>query len=126
MAIDTSASISGAELAQFSIEVQNIAASYNSKVTVIECDAKIQNVYRLNRGMIPSRFKGRGGTDFRPVFEYVDEHRFLIDVLVYLTDLCGRFPVRKPRFPVIWVCLPQYHVQKVPFGRLVQIQGAQQ
>ena len=47
------------------------------------------------------QIRGLGGTDFRPVFEYVEQLRkdkeFInLKGLIYFTDGCGEFPAKKP------------------------------
>jgi predicted metal-dependent peptidase len=39
---------------------------------------------------------GGGGTDFRPVFAYLDEQAIMPQSLIFLTDLCGQFPEKDP------------------------------
>jgi len=53
---------------------------------------------------VPPAVKGRGGTDFRPVFEHVDKEPIQPACLIYLTDLEGPYPTVPPDFPVLWVC----------------------
>ena len=48
--------------------------------------------------------KGRGGTDFRPGFEWLDEHDVRPAVCLYFTDMeCSRYPETQPNFDVVWV-----------------------
>ena len=47
---------------------------------------------------------GGGGTDFRPVFEYIDEHQEINpDLLIFFTDGYGAYPERAPAYPVLWL-----------------------
>ena len=51
---------------------------------------------------------GLGGTDFRPVFRYVDELREKNEFenlrgLIYLTDGFGTFPKKKPDYETAFV-----------------------
>ena len=47
---------------------------------------------------------GGGGTDFRPVFDYVENHPELDpNLLVFLTDGYGDCPERPSRYPVMWL-----------------------
>jgi len=49
---------------------------------------------------------GFGGTDFRPVFERLEqlkEEGRKVDALLYLTDGEGRYPQEKPEYPVYFV-----------------------
>ena len=63
---------------------------------------------------------GLGGTDFRPVFDYVDS---LIDEgeftdlkgMIYFTDGCGTFPPRKPGYETAFIFLDnEYNNPDVP------------
>ena len=71
---------------------------------------------------------GRGGTDFRPVFQWVEsEIRSggidCPDAIIYLTDGYGSFPERAPDMPVLWVCAPDsIKPEGYPFGACLQIE----
>ena len=48
--------------------------------------------------------KGRGGTDFRPGFAWLEENGIRPGVCLYLTDmLCSSYPETEPSFVVVWV-----------------------
>ena len=54
------------------------------------------------------KIRGHGGTDFRPVFTYVDhliEKKELPDLkgLIYFTDGYGAFPRKKPPYDTAFV-----------------------
>ncbi len=124
--IDTSGSVQDEELQKFVIEMKSIMSSYKSTVTVIECDYSIQKVYQLTpHKQIDVKFKGRGGTSFRPPFEYIEEHKLPIDLLIYFTDMEGDSPEKGPRYPVLWVAvngMPQY-VTKPTFGDILDMKA---
>ncbi|MHA2249559.1 MAG: vWA domain-containing protein [Candidatus Kariarchaeaceae archaeon] len=113
VAVDTSGSISTNELTSFVSETHAIVSSFSSvKMTLIDCDMKIQQVMVIEDGQsIDGRplpwegrdFKGRGGTSFIPVFEWVDDDGNRPDVLVYFTDGYGTFPTTTIEYPVLWV-----------------------
>ena len=47
---------------------------------------------------------GGGGTDFRPVFDYVEKHPELEPaLLIYFTDGYGIFPVKMPPYDTVFV-----------------------
>jgi predicted metal-dependent peptidase len=52
---------------------------------------------------LPEALPGGGGTDFRPVFEWLDAAGCRPDALVYFTDACGDFPGAPPPYPVLWL-----------------------
>jgi predicted metal-dependent peptidase len=64
---------------------------------------------------------GGGGTDFAPVFEYVEQQGLAPQALVFLTDLYGPFPEREPHYPVIWVSTSS---QVAPFGETIPVDAA--
>lgn len=121
IAIDTSESVSG-DLVQAFIrktynilkQVENFAERVN--IHIIQCDARVQedtvitSLDELDLYIDAMELKGFGGTDFRPVFEYVNllvEKRAFSDLrgLVYFTDGQGTFPPRKPAYEAVFVFL---------------------
>jgi len=65
--------------------------------------------------------KGGGGTDFRPVFEWVENQGVNPCCLIYLTDLeCNRFPAHAPAYSVLWIQTGNSGY-RVPFGEIVQM-----
>ena len=62
--------------------------------------------------------KGGGGTDFRPVFEWVEARGMSPVCLIYLTDLCCNAYPNPPSYPVLWVTDSRRHA---PFGETVKI-----
>ena len=63
---------------------------------------------------------GLGGTDFRPVFEYVEElqrNREFTNLrgLIYFTDGDGTFPMKKPDYDTVFVFVDdEYNNPDVP------------
>jgi predicted metal-dependent peptidase len=98
-AIDTSASLSKQELEEIALHLESVGAF--ADVTVIECDVRIQRIYRFE-GRLTS-VRGRGGTDLRPPFARDILDRFGPDGIVYFTDGLGPAPVRDPGVPTLWV-----------------------
>lgn len=102
--LDTSGSVQQAEFSEFFSELKGIQKAYKSDITILECDAKVQKEYKLRQhSEIDYHVKGRGGTDFRPFFEYIQEHRLNPDAVIFFTDLCAAFPDKPPPYPVLWV-----------------------
>lgn len=103
IAIDTSGSIDDEVLTYFLTETQSILhAIRNVRITLIDCDSKIQQVktYQSGESLINHKFMGRGGTSFYPVFDYMKNHP--AKVLIYFTDGDASFP-EYANFKVIWV-----------------------
>ena len=122
-AIDTSGSIDDNMLRRFLAEL--IGMAHLSKRTyIMTCDANVHEFIEansLNVWQLPGKikFKGGGGTDFRPVFKRVTKERIKPKVLVYLTDTFGSFPSKKPDYPVLWVVVGG--ASKVPFGEVIPV-----
>ncbi len=127
VAVDTSGSVSTAELQQFLGELNNITDDHKPRsVTVITCDADIKSVVRYEQGDIIDTIEcnGRGGTRVEPVFRYIRENDLSVDNMVYLTDMgIWDFPDNTPDYPVLWVSTdPQCN--DAPFGETTRIQVA--
>ena len=121
IAIDTSGSVSSQMINQFSQEINAIANEMQPEtIYIIYCDAKIHGVDVFERGEpITIKPKGFGGTDFRPVFKWVEEEGIDIACLVYLTDMAGAFPKYEPNYPVLWGDTYGYFPQ--PWGEKIKI-----
>jgi predicted metal-dependent peptidase len=105
VAIDTSGSIRSDELGRFVAELAAIAEEVQpERVHVVCADAAVQAAYEFAAGEpITIEAAGGGGTDFRPVFRWVEEKGIAPACLIYLTDLlCRRFPTGV-EYPVLWV-----------------------
>jgi hypothetical protein len=96
--IDTSGSMSDAMLNDIATELRFLAR--RRRVIVVQCDDVVQSVERFT-GRI-DRCTGRGGTDFRPVFEPSLLRRTKADVVIVFSDGYGPAPKEPPRVPVIW------------------------
>lgn len=123
IAIDTSMSCSE-DLVQLFLEqtyaILKESESFFRKVKIhlIQCDSKVQSDVivtceeDLVKYMENLTIKGGGGTDFRPVFEYVEEliqQKYFYDLkgLVYFTDGYGEFPVLRPPYDTAFVFLQE-------------------
>jgi predicted metal-dependent peptidase len=121
VALDTSASMDQSTLAAAAAEIAQLARQAE-ETTLIVADARVQAVVsldRLDEYLQKGKFEGGGGTNHRPVFAHVAEHRLEPDVFVGLTDLASRFPEHAPPYPVIWV-VPAQHGE-APWGRVVMV-----
>lgn len=122
-AIDTSGSVSDAEMSAFWSEVVGICEeTHPEEVVVIHCDASIQHVETFHAGEVPQlgeiKRHGRGGTRFEPPFNYVEENLADPDTFLYLTDGQAGFP-DQPRYPVTWVV--STNSITAPWGETVHI-----
>ena len=118
VAIDTSGSVDEALLSTFLGEVTSMMQQYpNYEIELITADAKIQSVKTFLPGEpLDYSISGGGGTDFRPVFEYVQMHIDYPTLLIYFTDGEGIFPKEEPPYNVLWVAPEPI---EIPFGELV-------
>ncbi|MBO4535273.1 MAG: metallopeptidase, partial [Clostridia bacterium] len=119
IAIDTSGSVQGEEVQNFLQKTYNILKSEQSffnrfNLHIVQCDAKIQQDKVItcqedfDQYLHEMKLFGFGGTDFRPVFEYVDslieQHEFSnLKGVIYFTDGYGVFPAQKPAYDVAFV-----------------------
>ncbi|MBO7373883.1 MAG: metallopeptidase [Oscillospiraceae bacterium] len=121
IAIDTSASVSEELVQAFLQKTFNILKASESffsrvEIRILQCDTQIQDDVRITnlqdldsaiRGM---KLRGFGGTDFRPVFRYVDELRRggelrQLKGLLYFTDGMGTYPQQKPDYDAAFIFL---------------------
>ncbi len=127
IAIDTSASCAGELVARFVSHTFDILMSSQTlaaeiDVRIVQCDSKVQADTRirdrneLRAYMDAFRVRGFGGTDFRPVFSYVNDLRCageLADLkgLVYFTDGFGTFPAKPPGYEAAFVFMDDGEAQ---------------
>jgi predicted metal-dependent peptidase len=105
IAVDTSGSITPEDLNQFSAEVTAICEDLPiSTVKVLYCDEQVTEGPEYTKDDLPVRLtpQGGGGTDFRPVFDFVREHGIDPACLIYITDGYGKAPDRAPPYDVLW------------------------
>lgn len=119
IAIDTSGSTSGELVQKFVQKTYNIlksTESFFSKINlhIIQCDADVQEDQKItcqeefDEFLKTMKIRGLGGTDFRPVFQYVDQLNRAgefsnLKGLIYFTDGCGDFPTKKPDYETAFV-----------------------
>ena len=123
VAIDTSGSIGEDELAEFLSEINAIKGALPVRITLLACDAKLAEdcpwVFEpWEEFRLPRTFAGGGGTDFAPVFEWVERENLRPDALVYFTDADAEFPEHAPPYPAIWLIKGK---KPVPWGQRIQL-----
>jgi predicted metal-dependent peptidase len=123
VAVDTSGSISEAELNTFFGELASIIDDCNPEtVWVLSIDAHVNSVERLDSGhdlrQHPPKIVGGGGTSFIPAFEWCDNEGIIPSVLIYFTDLHGEYPKLPPTYSVIWCVTNE---RKATWGESIQI-----
>lgn len=121
IAIDTSGSCSAAVVQRFLEETYSILSSKENffsemEVYLIQCDCCIQKIDVIRREEDWRKLEdkieiqGRGGTDFCPVFRYVDQLRKEgqlkdLGALIYFTDGDGVYPEERPDYDTAFVFL---------------------
>ncbi len=121
IAIDTSESVSGKLVRGFvnyTFDILKSSENYSSEVNihVVQCDARVQsdtkitNLSDVDEMMKDFHVRGFGGTDFRPVFDYVKGLKkrgefTKLKGLIYFTDGLGPFPESPPDFDAAFVFL---------------------
>lgn len=106
ISVDDSGSITSGQLQAFASETAKLA-SLVEEATIIVSDSVIQQVIKTHEILAflkEIKFKGRGGTNHIPVFGHIEKERLVPELFIGLTDGHSTFPVKKPRFPVLW-CL---------------------
>lgn len=121
---DTSGSITDEILGSFNCLLESLVAEMGCQLILVDCDADIQEIYRLEKGcVLPSIAKGGGGTDFRPVFNLIEklkEEGEDIAGIVYLTDLMGTHVDVSPEIPTLWLSTTKD--SQAPFGRTIFVE----
>ncbi|NCC16008.1 MAG: metallopeptidase [Clostridia bacterium] len=142
IAIDTSESCEGETVRRFleqTYAILNSSETFFHKINIhlLQCDAKIQqdtiitSKEELENYMDNFRLMGSGGTDFRPVFEYVDnlivEKAFQnLKGLIYFTDGYGSFPRRRPSYDTAFVFFHEEYLDlNVPPWAMKVVLGTQ-
>ncbi len=120
VAIDISASISQTLLESFLSELYSIMQAFDHyEILLIECDDQIRNIQKLHPSdLIESHFQGGGGTDFRPVFDYLIQEGTNLKLLIYFSDGEGIFPDYLPPIETLWI-LPTEKM--LPFGETITL-----
>ena len=121
IAIDTSASVGRETVRAFVRKTYSILKTEESffsriNIHILQCDIRIQDIavmtceQELERYIDALELKGFGGTDFRPVFEYIEEQRAQgklseLKGMIYFTDGLGTFPEKAPDYETAFVFL---------------------
>jgi predicted metal-dependent peptidase len=123
VAVDCSGSVSGRELAAFAGEADAIVSAFDCSATVLYHDSAITNVqeWHPSDGPLVLQAKGGGGTDHRPVFDWLERSGKSPACVICLTDLDSRFPSRPPDVPVLWAVSGGKRPEP-PFGRAIYLE----
>ncbi len=119
IAIDTSASVRGERVERFlqktyDILTESDSIAENFNIHIVQCDSEVTTDTRitskdeLKKAARHFRIRGFGGTDFRPVFSYVEELKKQENLdnlkgLIYFTDGYGIYPDNPPDYDTMFV-----------------------
>lgn len=104
--IDTSGSMDDNTVAYCMNEIEGIVRGYKTDITIIECDAAVNRVYKVKRASdVKPDVCGRGGTSYVPAIEYINSHPELKgSVMIYFTDGFGDSDIPRPNtYRNLWV-----------------------
>ena len=120
VAVDTSGSITQDMMDRFMSEVGGILDDVRPReLVLVQCDAAIHEWVECDdTADLQRKILGGGGTDFRPVFERIEQEGCEPDALIYFTDGYGSFPAKVP-YPVIWGNITKGYEKHYPFGEVV-------
>lgn len=117
VAVDVSGSVTESQIADFYSTINRIFRFGIAKIDCVQFDCELGEVKPLLHAANVIEVKGRGGTSYQPVFDYVGQTKNKYDGLMILTD--GQAPA--PSLPdnfhtrVLWVCTDRhaYEASKV-------------
>jgi len=120
IAIDSSGSVDEELLNSFLSEVNFLMTLVqNYQIELIVCDDKIHTHKTFYSGdTLEVSLVGGGGTDFRPVFKFIESEFDDVKLLLYFSDLEGFFPSEAPSYLVKWV---SQKAKEVPFGEIIEL-----
>ncbi len=118
IAVDSSGSVDEKLLNEFLSEINFLMSTVgNYQIDLLVCDDKIHSHHTFYSGdSLECKLQGSGATDFRPVFEFIDKELEDTKLLLYFTDLQGKFPHAEPVYDVKWISPKE---ESVPFGEII-------
>ena len=126
LVVDSSGSVDEDMLTTFCAELSSVLDAYDTELTILFHDTEVYQGPILGRADLPELEArgltpvGGGGTDYRPVPEYMDDHDMNPTCVLWFTDLeCDFFP-DEPNYPVLWIC-PVAGGTTPPFGDLIRM-----
>ncbi|MGV9141700.1 MAG: VWA-like domain-containing protein, partial [Promethearchaeota archaeon] len=127
VSFDLSGSINDDLAGEFLSECIGLSKSFESiRMTLLVHDAEVQQVIPVRNGNIKKlrklKMKGGGGTDHRPVYEWIKKNKPNTKVLINFTDGYTAFPDKEPEFKSLWVLSPySCSESEIEFGETVKM-----
>ncbi len=123
IAVDTSGSITQEEVDEFITEINTIKSNLRANLTLLACDEQLSDNSPMHYApwdelQFPESLGGGRGTNFTPVFNYIDALDTIPSCVVYFTDANGVFPEREPEYPVLWLVKGS---TQIPWGQRCQL-----
>jgi predicted metal-dependent peptidase len=119
VALDTSGSVSDAELQQFIAEINGMTSHIVCDVIMFDTSICCEPI-PISKKITNFEVKGRGGTDFNPPVRFAESHKY--DGLIMFTDgHCG-FPDPPRGVRVLWGITPPGDMVVPPWGKRVRIE----
>lgn len=121
---DTSGSIGQDELCKYLAELGSIIEDCQpQRLTVVWCDAEIKRIDEIAEPSDLEQIRydgapGGGGTECKPVFDWIAEHTEKPEVFIGFTDGYVDFPEQEPDYLCIWAMTTS---KDAPFGDTVRI-----
>jgi predicted metal-dependent peptidase len=121
--IDTSGSMSEAELVRAVSESHGVLRALGAPVTFLSCDAAVNEVKRVRTAReLAQALKGGGGTDFRPIFAAVEKLKPKPAIFIFITDGMGPAPSEPPAgIHAIWVLVGPHQEAPCSWGEQIKI-----
>ncbi|MCD6259926.1 MAG: hypothetical protein J7J31_10025 [Helicobacteraceae bacterium] len=121
IAVDSSGSVDEELLNSFLNEVNFLMGMVqNYQIELLVCDDRLhlhQSFYTGER--LECKLMGGGGTNYNPVFDFIEQELDDVKLLLYFTDLEGIFPKEEPPYEVKWISPKE---NEIPFGALILLQ----
>lgn len=105
VAVDVSGSISDSSLSNFYSVINKMFRYGIEEIDCVQFDCQLGPVKNIRKASRTIEVKGRGGTSFQPVFDYLMEHNHY-DGLIILTDGAAPHPIIDDNIhtEILWVC----------------------
>jgi len=126
-AIDTSGSIGRKEKDIFANEISGVLEEFPCTIKAMYCDTSVRHTQDLDSDDLPIdlQFRGGGGTQFYPVFDYIKEHDLQPKAILYFSDMevWSWDRCEDPGVPVLWMNTNRRKDDcKVPFGKIIPLE----